>query len=346
MNVLITGAAGFIGSHVAETLLADGWEVVGLDNFDDFYDPAIKRDNIRVLRKSKTFQLIDGDIRDRAVLDAIASKKKLDAVIHLAARAGVRPSLEQPRLYADVNVCGTVEVLELARRHGIPKLIFASSSSVYGEREGSPFREQDNVDYPISPYAATKKAGELICYTYHLNAGIDVSCLRFFTVYGPRQRPEMAIHRFTRLIDRGEPVEIFGDGSSRRDFTYIDDIVNGVTAALERAKGYKIYNLGNHHTVKLLDLVRKIEDVLGKKAEIDFLPKQPGDVPLTCADIQLAQEELGYSPAVPIERGLELFVEWYETKKRKRRSRKEPSSPPPSGPPPSSPPPSGPQPAG
>jgi UDP-glucuronate 4-epimerase len=219
----------------------------------------------------------------------------------------------------DVNVSGTAEVLELARRLEIPKFVFASSSSVYGEREGSPFREDDNVDYPISPYAASKKAGELLCYTYHNTYGTAVSCLRFFTVYGPRQRPEMAIHKFTRSIDQGEPITVFGDGSARRDFTYIEDIVSGVVASIERAKGYRVYNLGNHRTVELRELIRLLEEDLGKKAEIKHLPAQPGDVPLTCADIQRAQEELGYSPGVPIERGLELFVEWYEKKKRGKR---------------------------
>jgi UDP-glucuronate 4-epimerase len=319
MRVLVTGAAGFIGSHVTETLLADGWEVVGFDNFDGFYDPAIKRENLRGLKKNKNFRLIEGDIRDTAALDAVATAGKLDAIVHLAARAGVRPSIEQPRLYADVNIGGTTEMLELARRTQVPKFIFASSSSVYGEREGSPFREDDNVDFPISPYAATKKAGELLGYTYHHNCGFAVTCLRFFTVYGPRQRPEMAIHKFTRAIDQGEPISIFGDGTARRDFTYVDDIVSGVIAALERAKGYRIYNLGNHRTVEIRELIRLLEEDLGKKVEVKHLPAQPGDVPLTCADVQRAQEELGYSPGVPIERGLELFVEWYEKKKKGKR---------------------------
>jgi UDP-glucuronate 4-epimerase len=319
MKVLITGAAGFIGSHVTETLLADGWDVTGIDNFDNFYDPAIKRENLRGLKKNKSFRLIEGDIREPALLEPVASSIRFDAIIHLAARAGVRPSLEQPRLYADVNVAGTTEMLELARRHAISKFIFASSSSVYGEREGSPFREEDNVDFPISPYAATKKAGELLSYTYHHSYGIHVACLRFFTVYGPRQRPEMAIHKFTRAIDQGESISIYGEGDSRRDYTYIDDIVAGIVSALERAKGYRVYNLGNHRTVELRELVRLLEEDLGKKAEIKHLPPQMGDVPLTCADIQRAQEELGYNPSVPIERGLELFVEWFEKKKKQKR---------------------------
>ena len=319
MKLLLTGAAGFIGSHVAETLLADGWEVAGIDNFDPFYDPAIKRENLRGLKKNKNFRLVEADIRDTAALEALASGTKIDAIIHLAARAGVRPSFEQPRLYADVNLGGTTEVLELARRHGIEKIVFASSSSVYGEREGAPFREEDNVDFPISPYAATKKAGELLCYSYHHNFGISTCCLRLFTVYGPRQRPDMAIHKFARAIDQGEPITVYGDGGSRRDYTYIDDVVSGVVAALERSKGYKIYNLGNHRTVELKELIRLLEEDLGKKAEIKHLPPQMGDVPLTCADIQKTQEELGYNPAVPMERGLELFVEWFEKKKKQKR---------------------------
>ncbi len=321
MRVLITGAAGFIGSHVTESLLADGWEVVGLDNFDNFYDPAIKRENLKGVKKTKAFKLVEGDLRDRSALEALNSHGKFDGIIHLAARAGVRPSLEQPALYFDVNLVGTTELLEFARRAEVPKFIFASSSSVYGEREGAPFREDDNVDHPISPYAASKKAGELLCYTYHHNYKLTVSCLRFFTVYGPRQRPEMAIHKFTRSIDQGEPISLFGDGSARRDFTFVDDIVSGVVAALERARGYRIYNLGNHRTIEVREVIRLLEEDLGKKAEIHHLPPQAGDVPLTCADIQRAQEELGYSPAIPIERGLELFVEWYEKKKKGRIAR-------------------------
>lgn len=319
MNCLVTGAAGFLGSHVSETLLADGWQVVGVDNFDPFYDPSVKRENLRSLRRNKQFQIAEGDIRDRAFLDSVAARAKFDAIVHLAARPGVRPSLEDPRTYMDVNVSGTAEILEFAKRNGVPKFVFASSSSIYGEREGSPFREDDVSDSPVSPYAASKKAGELLAYTYHKNYGISVTCLRFFTVYGPRQRPEMAIHRFTRAIDQGQPIEIFGDGSSRRDYTFVDDAVAGVAAALEKAKSYRVYNIGNHRTVQLLDLVHRLEEILGKKAEIKFLPAQPGDVPLTCADIQRAQEELGYSPSTPLERGLELFAEWYETKKKRRK---------------------------
>jgi UDP-glucuronate 4-epimerase len=264
---------------------------------------------------------VEGDIRDAAALEAAAGAAPVDVIVHLAARAGVRPSVENPRSYVESNLTGTIEVLELARRRGIRKVIFASSSSVYGEREGAPFREEDVVDHPISPYAATKKGGELLCYTYHHLHGLATTCLRFFTVYGPRQRPEMAIHKFARAISEGEPITIYGDGGSRRDYTYIDDIVAGVVAAIERADGYRIYNLGNHRTVELRDLIRLLEEDLGKKAEVKHLPPEPGDVPLTCAEIRRAQEELGYNPGVPIERGLELFVEWFEKKNKKGRRR-------------------------
>lgn len=315
MRVLVTGAAGFIGSHFSESLVARGWEVVGLDNFDDFYDPAIKRENIEGLRQNRAFELVEGDIRSPELLDTVARRGKLDAIVHLAARAGVQPSVKQPVVYVDVNLRGTTELLECARRHAIPKFIFASSSSVYGEREGAPFREEDCVDFPISPYAATKKAGELLSYTYHHLHGLAVSCLRFFTVYGPRQRPEMAIHKFTRAIAEDQPVTVFGDGTARRDFTYVDDVVAGVTAALERARGYRIYNLGNNRTVEVRQAIRLLEDALGKKARLNHLPPQPGDVSVTCADIGRAQEELGYRPSTPIEKGIREFVSWFKRRK-------------------------------
>jgi UDP-glucuronate 4-epimerase len=315
MRVLVTGAAGFIGSHASAGLLARGHEVIGLDSFDPYYDPAIKRRNIVSLVQSPRFRMVTGDIRDAALLKSLTAREPPDAIVHLAARAGVRASIEAPRAYVDVNLNGTVEVLEAARRHGVRRFVFASSSSVYGEREGAPFHEDDSVDTPVSPYAATKKAGELLCHTYHHLYGMDVVCLRFFTVYGPRQRPEMAIHLFTRLIDEGEPVKVFGDGTARRDFTYITDIVDGVMASIERARGFRVYNLGNNRTVELRELVRLIEDALGKKARLDFLPMQPGDVSLTCADISRAQEELGYHPSTPIEKGIEEFVAWFNLHK-------------------------------
>ena len=355
MKVIITGAAGFIGSHLCERLLAQGWDVVGLDNFDPFYDPAIKRRNLETALLSPRFRLVEGDIRDSGVVDRIAraavelqadlpeglqadlstdlstglsesapetgapeEEKKpariLDAVVHLAARAGVRTSLEDPVLYSDVNLVGTTRMLEAARSLGVSRFILASSSSVYGDREGSPFKEDDNVDFPISPYAATKKAGEVLCHAHHHLYGLAVTCLRFFTVYGPRQRPEMAIHKFTRAILRGEAVVQFGDGSARRDFTYIDDVVDGIVRALERAAGYHIYNLGNNRTVELRRLISLIEKACGTSAKIDRQPNQPGDVRLTCADITRAADDLGYNPSVPIEEGIERFVDWYRRK--------------------------------
>ncbi len=330
MKVIITGAGGFIGSHLCERLLARDSHVVGLDNFDSFYDPAIKRRNLETVLRSPRFRLVEGDIRDPAVADRIARAAAdlqrsvpaggrrerrpghvLDAIVHLAARAGVRSSLEDPVLYSDVNLVGTTRMLEAARSLAIPKFVFASSSSVYGDREGAPFREDDNVDFPISPYAATKKAGEVLCHAHHHLYGFAVTCLRFFTVYGPRQRPEMAIHRFTRAILRGEPLVLYGDGSMRREFTYIDVIVDGTVRALERASGYRIYNLGNNRTVELGQLISLIEKACGTSARIDREPSQPGDVRLTCADITRARDDLGYNPSVPIEEGIQRFVEWY-----------------------------------
>jgi UDP-glucuronate 4-epimerase len=321
MRLLVTGAAGFIGSSLSERLIAQGAEIIGLDNFDPYYDPAIKRGNLTALQKSPGFRLIEGDIRDRAVLERVASEGSFDGIVHLAARAGVRPSLLEPELYVDVNLSGTMELLEWARRHEVPKFVFASSSSVYGEREGAAFREDDNVDHPVSPYAATKKAGELICYTHHHLYGLAIACLRFFTVYGPRQRPEMAIHKFTRAIDEGQAIEVYGDGTARRDFTYIDDIVSGCVAAFENASKYHIYNLGNNRTVEVLEVIRLIEKHLGKKAEIRFLDPQPGDVSLTRADTSLPRKELGYDPQTPIEEGIEKFVHWYKAHKTETAGR-------------------------
>lgn len=308
-HVAVTGAAGFIGSHLCEALLRSGRRVSGIDAFDTFYSPSIKRQNVSKCMRDSNFRMIEADIRNQSAMDQVLGDG-VDAVIHLAARAGVRPSIEQPLLYQDVNVNGTCVLLEAARKRGIKKFVFASSSSVYGNNKKVPFSESDNVDFPISPYAASKKAGELLCHTYHHLFGIDVSCLRFFTVYGPRQRPDLAIHKFARLIEAGEPVPIFGDGSMRRDYTYIDDIVAGVMAALERCSGYRIYNLGNAHPVGLSELVAALEAALGKKALIKRLPPQPGDVEQTYADVELAHRELGYTPATPFNEGLAKFVTW------------------------------------
>jgi UDP-glucuronate 4-epimerase len=312
LKVLITGVAGFIGSFVAERLLADGWEVLGLDSFDDYYAPSIKRANLRGVSSSPRFRLTEGDFRDEALLESLFGEHGPQAVVHLGARAGVRPSLLKAALYADVNVTGTTRLLEACRRHGVEKFLFASSSSVYGKRPLEPFGEEDSADHPLSPYAATKRAGELICHTYHHLFGLDVTCLRFFTVYGPRQRPEMAIHSFTRSIAAGKPIAVFGDGSARRDFTYISDTVDGVARALERCRGYRIFNLGNSNTVELREVIGLIERELGRKAKIENLPEEPGDVPVTFADIRRAREELGYQPRVSIAEGIRSFVRWFE----------------------------------
>ena len=313
MKILITGAAGFIGSHLAEALTARGDRVTGLDNFNDYYDPAIKRANVAGLLKGDRFRLVEGDIRDTELLPRLFAEDAPDAVVHLAAMAGVRPSLEDPRTYFDVNVNGTLNVLECARRFGKPRLLFASSSSVYGGNEKVPFHEEDDVSRPVSPYAASKRAGEIMCYTFHHLYGLRIHCLRFFTVYGPRQRPEMAIHKFTRHLLDGREITLFGDGSSRRDYTYIDDILDGVVKSLDRCEGYRIYNLGESRTVSLSDLMARLEEVTGKRARIRRLPDQPGDVPLTYADIRRAREELGYAPSVPLEEGLRRFLLWYGT---------------------------------
>ena len=311
MRILVTGAAGFIGSSLVDRLLSMGHTVVGIDNFNDFYDPAIKAANIAEAERHPAFELVRGDILDRDLLADVFARFKPERVVHLAAWAGVRPSIERPSLYQQVNVEGTTNILERCRQDGVNHLVFASSSSVYGDREQVPFRESDRVDFPISPYAATKKAGELLCYTYHHLFGLNVSCLRFFTVYGPRQRPEMAIHKFTRIIDEGEPVPMFGDGSSSRDYTFIDDIIDGVVASMERVSGYNIYNLGESKTITLRDLIKEIGAARGRTPVINQLPSQPGDVSRTFADVSKAKAELDYHPKVTVQEGLRRFVEWY-----------------------------------
>lgn len=317
MKAIVTGAAGFIGSHLCERLLGEGWAVVGVDNFDDFYDPKIKRSNIRTCLQNKQFRLVKADIRDAAGMNDVMGDGS-DVVVHLAARAGVRPSIAQPALYTDVNVNGTVVMLEAARKAGIKKFVFASSSSVYGNNKKVPFSEQDNVDFPISPYAATKKAGELICHTYHHLFGISITCLRYFTVYGPRQRPDLAIHKFARLIEQDKPIPVYGDGSMMRDFTYIDDIIDGTVAAINKCNRYNIYNLGESRPVTVIALIREIEKALGKKATIEYLPLQPGDVARTYADVTKAARDLGYSPNTNISAGLRRFVEWLRRENTRR----------------------------
>ena len=310
-TVFVTGAAGFIGSHVSEALLARGDRVFGIDNFDPFYDRWIKERNLAPLSAHPSFSFLEGDIRDASALARWGEGIPPAALIHLAAKAGVRPSVADPVGYADVNVHGTIRMLEWARARKIPKILFASSSSVYGGNTKVPFSEDDFVDHPVSPYAATKKAGELLCHTYCHLYGMNVVALRFFTVYGPRQRPEMAIHKFTRRILEGKEIDLFGDGSSRRDYTYIDDIVSGVLGAMEAPPGYRVYNLGESATISLSDLVALIEGACGKAARRRFKPPQPGDVPVTYADISRARKEIGYDPRTPIERGVALFVDWY-----------------------------------
>lgn len=309
MKVLVTGAAGFIGSYLCERLLGDECVVLGVDNFDDFYDPQIKRSNIVDFLENENFQLVEADIRDRAAMDEMVGKD-IDIIVHLAARAGVRPSIAQPLLYADVNINGTTVLLEAAKKHKVDKFIFASSSSVYGNNEKVPFSEDDNVDFPISPYAATKKAGELICHTYHHLYGISLTCLRFFTVYGPRQRPDLAIHKFAGLIEEGKPISVYGDGTMSRDFTYIDDIIDGTVAAMEKCAGFNIYNLGESRPITVNNLIAEIEKALGKKAVKEYVPPQPGDVERTYADVTKAVKELGYNPTTTIEEGLAEFVTW------------------------------------
>jgi UDP-glucuronate 4-epimerase len=316
-TILVTGAAGFIGSHLCEQLLGDGVHVIGLDNFDSFYDPNIKIKNIEVIANKfpKLFELVTGDIRNPQHLMEIFKKNKVDFVIHLAARAGVRPSISDPLLYQDVNIRGTNVLLEACKENGVKNFIFASSSSVYGENQRVPFTEKDLDIQPISPYGATKRAGELLCYSYHHLYGMNIACLRIFTAYGPRQRPEMAIHKFTRLIDQGEKIPIYGDGSSRRDYTYIDDLIEGILGVIRYHKGFEVYNLGESQTTSLMELINLIEEAFRKKANIEMLEPQPGDVSMTYADITKAEQMLRYQPEVKMEEGIKRFVEWYKAQR-------------------------------
>jgi UDP-glucuronate 4-epimerase len=309
-RILVTGGAGFIGSHLSERLLERGDEVVVLDNFNDFYDPAIKRKNAAALVAAGA-QLVEGDFRDAELVERLFEEGRFEGVVHLGAMAGVRPSLLDPLHYEDVNVRGTLVLLEAIRKREGIRFVFASSSSVYGANEDVPFREDDDIHNPVSPYAATKRAGELMCFTFHHLYGIPTTCLRFFTVYGPRQRPEMAIHKFVRMTLRGEPIPFFGDGSTRRDYTYIEDIVDGVVRALDRCEGYEIYNLGESQTTSLAELVEVIGEACGRAPIIDRQPMQPGDVVVTYADVSKAKARLGYSPSTLIPEGVSRFVAWY-----------------------------------
>ena len=311
MKILVTGAAGFIGSHVCEHFIGLGHSVIGLDNFDTFYSKKIKKLNLSGLSKNKEFVFFDADIRNAEILNKIFASNEIDTVIHLAAKAGVRPSIDSITEYYDVNVNGTICLLESMRLNKVKRLIFASSSSVYGNNPKVPFSESDFVDNPISPYASSKKSGELLCHVYSHLYGIDTTCLRFFTVFGPRQRPDLAIHKFTRLIDYGDPVPFYGDGSTARDYTYIGDILSGIHCAFTHLEGYKIYNLGESRLINLLTLVETIESILGKKATLTRLPLQSGDVLVTYADISKAKLEIGYDPKYSFKKGMEEFIKWY-----------------------------------
>jgi UDP-glucuronate 4-epimerase len=324
MTILVTGGAGFIGSHLCRRLLKEGFKVVCLDNFDNYYDPNIKIKNVEGIAKQfpGQFELITGDIRNHEHLKETLKKNPVDLVIHLAARAGVRPSIAQPLLYEDVNIRGTIVLLEICKEFGIKHFIFASSSSVYGENQRVPFSEKDLDIQPISPYGATKRAGELLCYSYHHLNEMNIACLRIFTAYGPRQRPEMAIHKFTRLIDLGDHIPMFGDGSSRRDYTYIDDLIEGIMAVSNHLKGFEIYNLGESQTTSLRELIHLIEEALDKKANVEMLDHQAGDVSVTYADITKAKQRLGYQPKVNMEEGIKRFVEWYQEEKKSRNNKK------------------------
>jgi len=321
-HILVTGGAGFIGSHLCARLCSTGQRVTSLDNFDPFYAPAVKHGNIqRLLAQPDVASCLhfrQGDIRDYAFLRRLFQADPIDLVIHLAARAGVRPSIEQPLLYGEINIQGTLNLLECCREFQVHQFLFGSSSSVYGARSKGPFAEADDVGNPVSPYAATKRAGELVCYTYSHLYRMRIACLRFFTVYGPYQRPDLAIHKFARLMTAGTPIPVFGDGTSQRDYTYVDDIVDGITQAwawLQRGDTteglYDIFNLGGSYPVPLLELIRLLETSLGCSAHLDWQPAQPGDVPMTFADLHKSHAILGYNPQIDIATGMQRFAEWF-----------------------------------
>ena len=320
-TILVTGGAGFIGSHLSERLLKEGNKVLVIDNFNNYYDPKVKRNNIEEVKKTcidngiplENYEVFEGDIRDKEFLKEVFSNK-IDSIMHLAAMAGVRPSIQDPSLYYDVNITGTVNLLEICRENNIKEFVFASSSSVYGNNEKVPFSERDRVDNPISPYAATKKSGELLCHTYHHLFDMNIACLRFFTVYGPRQRPDLAINKFTSLISEGKEIPFYGDGRTSRDYTYVDDIVSGIVASINYVnsdkKVFEILNIGGDKTVSLIEMVETIEEVLGKKAKLNRMPMQPGDVNRTCADISHSKEVIGYNPQTTFKDGIRKFIEW------------------------------------
>lgn len=320
-TILLTGGAGFIGSTTAEVLMNKGYDLVVIDNFNDYYDPALKRKNVDIckevaIKTNCQYELVEGDIRDRELMKKLFDEHQIDAVIHWAGMAGVRPSIDDPRLYIDVNIGGLMNVLEEMRSHEVKNLVFISSSSVYGNNKKVPFSEKDPVDNPISPYAASKKSSELLCYTYHSLFRMNVHCLRYFTVYGPRQRPDLAINKFTRLMLNNEPIPMFGDGTTSRDYTYVSDIVQGTVLSLEYLLShdnvYDIFNLGGSHPISLKGLIDVIANTLGVTPVINQLPMQPGDVNVTYSDYSHAKEVLGYEPVVRIEEGIRNFVEWYK----------------------------------
>lgn len=310
MRILLTGGAGFIGSHLAERILAKGDDVFVIDNFDKYYHPRIKRKNIKKALASPNYRLLEGDIRDRFFLERVFQKSEFDSVIHLAAKAGVRSSLKDPVSYADVNLTGTINLLEISRKHKVSSFLFGSSSSVYGDCN-IPYKESELDLKPLSPYGATKLAGEQVCYIYHRLYGMKITILRFFTVYGPRQRPDMAIHKFTRLIEDNKPIQIYGKGDSQRDYTYIDDIVSGIMASLRRKFDFEVVNLGNSRRIKLLQLIRILEEKLQKKAKLIFLPEEKAEPKVTWASIAKASRLLDFRPQTPFEEGIERFLEWY-----------------------------------
>lgn len=320
MKILVTGGAGFIGSHLCQALLARGEQVAVIDDFNDFYDPALKRENVELLSESPGFTLHELDIRDSSGVDRVFQAERPDVVCHLAARAGVRPSIQDPLLYEEVNCVGTLNLLEASRKAGVGNFVFASSSSVYGINSKVPFSEDDPVDMPISPYATTKRSGELMCFTYSHLYALPATCLRFFTVYGERGRPDMAVAKFTRLVWEGRTVPIYGDGSAKRDFTYVSDIVEGLMGALYKARDYAIVNLGGSRTAEVRRLVEIIEECTGREAKLDFQDPVPGDVPITYADTSRARELLGFEAKVPLEEGVRRYVEWFKQREARLAS--------------------------
>jgi len=315
MNILVTGGAGFIGSHLCDSLVLNGMKVINIDNFNDYYDPKIKESNVMQHLNNPNYKLVKGDIRDIEILEDIFLNNDISIVVHLAAMAGVRPSIQNPILYEDVNVRGTMNLLEMCKKYNVKKFICASSSSVYGNNKNVPFTEEDIVDYAISPYAATKKSCEVMGHVYHHLYKIDMIMLRFFTVYGPRQRPDLAIHKFTKLIANGEKIPFYGDGSTQRDYTYIEDIIDGINKSINyvntHSNIYEIINLGESQTISLSEMVKTIEDTLGTKANLNILPLQPGDVEKTFADITKAYELIGYEPKTKFNKGIDKFISWY-----------------------------------